>query len=98
MKKLLIAMFCYICLLKSSRIYYCANAAIMLRSCIKTHLSTQGLKEISDIFITAKSKYGNMECFMDMGTCLWLKYLYLTENICYGNDDEMCTFGLLYYS
>lgn len=51
-------MFYYICLLKSSRIYYCANAAIMLRSCIKTHLSTQGLKEIkkiSDIFVTAKS-------------------------------------------
>lgn len=39
-------MFYYICLLKSSRIYYCANAAIMLRSCIKAHLSTQGLKEI----------------------------------------------------
>lgn len=39
-----------------------------------------------------------MECFMDMGTCLWQKYVYLTENICYRNDYEMCTFGLLYYS
>lgn len=43
-------MFYYICLLKSSRIYYCANAAIML-SCIKTHLSTQGLKEIKKYLI-----------------------------------------------
>lgn len=50
-KKLLIAMFYYICLLKSSRIYYCANAAIMLVSCIKTHLSTQGLKEIKKYVI-----------------------------------------------
>lgn len=81
MKKSLIAMFCYICLLKSSRIYYCANAAIMLRSCIKTHLSTQGLKEISDIFITAKSKYGNMECFMETsGKSIYtLQKTYATE-------------------
>lgn len=63
-KKLLIAMFYYICLLKSSRIYYCANAAIMLRRCIKMHL-TQGLKEISDIFITA-------ELSMEIWNALWI--------------------------
>lgn len=95
-KKSLIAMFYSICLLKSSRIYYCANAAITLRSCITTHLSTQGLKEICDIFINCRVKYGNMECFMNMDTCLRQKYLYLTEKHMLGK--EMCTFGLLYHS
>lgn len=66
-------MFCYICLLKSSRIYYCANAAIMLRSCFKMHLSTQGSKEISDIFITAKS--------MEKWNALWIRAAASGKNI-----------------
>lgn len=52
-------MFYYTCLLKkSSRIYYCANAAINVEELHHNALVNTGIErnyEISDIFITAKS-------------------------------------------
>lgn len=95
-KPLLIAMFYYICLLQSSRIYYCAIAAIMLKSGAMRHSSTQGLRneEITDIFITAKSYVWKYRMLYGYGQ---KKVSIPYRKTCYGNNYR-CVHLVLYHS